>query len=79
MRPAAVGRHRDGTESAGEQRDPVGLDQRVDHECAPRLPLTIAAVATMDEHRRASEPIPHCAAGATALQITLVAFHRMTS
>jgi hypothetical protein len=36
-----------------------------------------AALTTMDEHRRASEPVSHCTTGATALRITLFAFHRI--
>jgi len=69
LRPAAVGRHRDRFEAAGEHGDSVGLDERVEHEGASRLPLAVAAMAAMHEHWRRGEPIAHRPAGASAFQI----------
>ncbi len=68
MRPAAVGRHADGLGLSREKRQATGLDERVEHEGAARLPLAVAAVAAMDEHRRRFEPIPNRAAGAAAFE-----------
>src|SRR5271165_1635774 len=68
MRASAVGRNRDGLGLALELLDPVGLDQRVDHEGAPRLPLTVLAMAAMDEHRPRRQPIAHSSARAAAFE-----------
>src|SRR5208282_2488603 len=68
LRPAARGWRRNGLGLAHELLDAVGLDQRVDHESAAGLPLAIAAVAAVDEHRLRREPVAHPAAGAAALQ-----------
>src|SRR5207248_2513227 len=45
--PAAVGRHRDWFEIAGQRGYSVGLDKRVEHEGASRLPLAIPAMTAM--------------------------------
>src|SRR6185312_225669 len=68
VRPAAIGRHRVGDRRAGEDRHPVGLDHGVDSKGRAGLPLAILAVAAMDEHRRALQPVPHRAAGASAFE-----------
>src|SRR5262249_59483381 len=65
----ARGGHGQGAGTAGEQRDAVGFDQGVDHEGAAGLPLTIAAVAAVHEHRWRGEPIPHRGAGAATLEV----------
>jgi hypothetical protein len=52
MRLAAVGRHADAGDIAREHDQPIGLDERVEHEGASSLPLAIAAMTTMHEHRR---------------------------
>src|SRR5262245_55058284 len=69
VRAPAIGGHRHGTGIAREQHDAAGLDQGVDHEGAAGLPLTIAAVAAVHEHRWRGEPIPHCGAGAATLEV----------
>src|SRR5208337_4325208 len=68
MRPAAVGRNRNGLRLAREHLDPVGLDQRIDDEGAASLPLAVLAVAAVNEHRLRTEPIANGAAGAAALE-----------
>src|SRR5271166_98644 len=68
MRPAAVGRNRNGLRLAREHLDPVGLDQRVDDEGAAGLPLAVLAVAAVHEHRLRTEPTANGAAGAAALE-----------
>jgi hypothetical protein len=51
MRSPALGRNRDPLRLAEEALDPVGLDQRVEHEGAAGLPLTVLAMAAVDKHR----------------------------
>ena len=53
---------------AGEQLDAVGLDQQVDHEGAPRLPLAVQAVAAMDEERLGREPVANLTARAASCE-----------
>ena len=47
--------------------DSVGLDKSVEYEGASGLPLAIAAMAAMHEHRPRDEPIAHRGTGASAL------------
>ena len=68
MRPATVGRHRAGDRIAGQQLDPIGLDQRVEHERGAGLALAILAVAAMHEHRFRVHAVAQPAAGATSVQ-----------
>src|SRR5271166_1517631 len=68
MRPAAVGRNRNGLRLAREHLDPVGLDQRVDDEGAAGLPLAVLAVSAVHEHRLRTEPVANGAASAAALE-----------
>src|SRR5262249_29842307 len=75
VRSAAVGRHRNRPRFAGNELDPVGLDQRIDDEGAAGLALAIAAVTAMHEHRHRTEVVSDRAAGATARQIVLAAAH----
>src|SRR5262249_17893399 len=51
----------------GDQLDPIGLDQEVDDERAPGLPLTVEAMAAVDEERLRREPVAHLTARAAAL------------
>ena len=53
---------------AGERRHPVGLDQRVQREGRPGLALAPAAVAAVDEQRRAVHPVADAAAVAAAVE-----------
>jgi len=59
MRAAAVGLQREYLWPAGEDFDVRGFDQRVDREGATRLPLAIAAMTAMHEHRRRRQPVTH--------------------
>ena len=52
VRTAAIGRHGDWFRNAGEQDDPVRLDERVEHEGASSLPLAIEAMTAVHEHRQ---------------------------
>src|SRR5262245_8358652 len=56
VRTAAVSRHCDWFWIAGEQDDPVCLDERIEHEGASSLPLAIEAMTAVHEHRRGVEP-----------------------
>jgi hypothetical protein len=58
--------NRDGL--ACEQLDPICLDQYVDDECASGLPLTVEAVAAVDEERIGCQAVADLAAGATTLE-----------
>jgi len=69
VRAATVGWHRDRFDIAGQQGYSVGLDKRVEHEGASRLPLAIATMTAMHEHRRRGELIPHRSTSASAFQI----------
>jgi hypothetical protein len=64
---AVVARHVHRLRPSGEQLDAVGLDQQVDHEGAARLPLTVQAVAAMDEERLGRQPIANGSAAAATL------------
>src|SRR5690606_33135830 len=50
----------------GERDDPIGLDQRIERERGAALALAPAAVAAVDEQRRALEAIADRPAGAAA-------------
>ena len=52
VRTAAISRHGDWFRNAGEQDDPVRLDERVEHEGASSLPLAIEAMTAVHEHRQ---------------------------
>jgi hypothetical protein len=62
-------RNRDHLRLAAEELDSVGLDQDVDDECAPRLPLTIQAMTAMDEERIGGKPVPNLSARAAAFRL----------
>jgi hypothetical protein len=51
--------------------DATLLDPHVEHECTARYLLAVAAVAGVHDQRRRRQPVPHCAAGASSLQIHL--------
>src|SRR4029079_15441174 len=54
---AVVARHVDRLRVAGEELDPVGLDQQVDDEGAAGLALAVQAVAAVDEERIRAEVV----------------------
>jgi hypothetical protein len=62
-----VARHVDRLRRGGKQLDPVRLDQQVDDECAPGLPLAVQAMTAMNEQRIRCEPVANGSAGAAAL------------
>jgi len=64
---AAVSRHRDRFGITGQHGDSVSLDESVEYESASGLPLAIAAMTAMHEHRQRDELIAHRGAGASAL------------
>jgi hypothetical protein len=66
---SAVSRHNDRFGITGQHGDSVGLDKSVEYESASGLPLAIAAMTAMHEHRQRDEPIAHSGTGASALQI----------
>src|SRR4029077_9088354 len=66
---AAVSRHCDRFGIAGQEGYSVGLDKRVEHERASGLPLAIAAMTAMYEHRPRDEPVAHRRTSASAFQI----------
>src|SRR5207248_1240582 len=70
LRTAVVARDVDRLRRAGEQLDAVGLDQHVDHECTPRLPLTVQTMAAVDEERVGPKPITHLPACAATFHRT---------
>jgi hypothetical protein len=57
------------------------FDQYVDDEGASRLPLTIQAVAAMDEHRTGVEPVMYVTASARSCQVAdhCASLHRDTA
>ena len=58
--------HRHGHRFPAEQLDGLGLDDRVEHESAPRQPLAVVAMATVDEHWLVKELVADGSAGAAA-------------
>jgi hypothetical protein len=62
-----VARKVDRLRLAGDQLDPVRLDQQVDHERAPGLALAVQAVAAVCEQRLRREPVADSSAGAATL------------
>ena len=61
---------------SAQQLDPVGFDQRIDDEGRTCLPLTPAAVTTMDEHRECVHAVAHAATGTPALDsLGFIDFH----
>jgi hypothetical protein len=58
LHTAVVPRHVHRLRLPREQLDPVGLDHHVDDERAPGLPLTVQAMAAVDEKRIGREAIP---------------------
>jgi hypothetical protein len=70
--PLATERRRvDDLRRAGQELDPVGLDQGVEHEGRASLALAPAAVAAMDEQRPAGQAVANLSAGAMTLQASL--------
>jgi hypothetical protein len=65
---AAAAGNGDRLQLSGEELDSVGLDQDVDDESAPGLPLTVQAVTAVDEERIGREAVANRSAGATALE-----------
>jgi hypothetical protein len=68
---------------AGRRRcttnDPVGLDQRGDHDCASRLSLTIAAVAAWTNTDALASRYCTAPEAQPPPRITLISFHQITS
>jgi hypothetical protein len=64
---AAAAGNGDRLRLSGEELDSVGLDQDVDDESAPGLPLTVQAVTAMDDERLGRKAIANRSAGAAAL------------
>ena len=65
---AAAAGHVDRVWFAGDQFDSIGLDEDIDDERAPGLPLAVEAVAAVCEQRFRREPVPNLSAGAAALE-----------
>ncbi len=68
MRAARRGRDGHRLRRAGQQFDPVGLVDGVQHEGAAGLALAVEAMAAVHEHGRIGQPITHLATGAAAFQ-----------
>ncbi len=68
MRAARRGRDGHRLRRAGQQFDPVGLVDGVQHEGAAGLALAVQAMAAVHEHGRRGQPIAHLATGAAAFQ-----------
>jgi hypothetical protein len=64
---AVVSRHGDRLRRCCEQLDSIGLDQQVDHERAPGLPLTIQAMTAVREERIGCQPVANLSARTAAL------------
>ena len=69
LRAAVVAWGFDLVRRSREQLQMVSLDQQIDDEGAAGLPLTVQAVAAMNEHRFRAEPVPKRAARAPALTV----------
>ena len=67
LRASVVAGHVHRLGVAGEQLHAVGLDQQVDDECAPGLPLTVQAMTAMREERLGREPVANRSACASTL------------
>ena len=65
---AAAAGNGDRLRLSGEELDSVGLDQDVDDESAPGLPLTVQAVTAVDKERIGREAVAKRPAGAAALE-----------
>jgi hypothetical protein len=63
---AAAAGHVDRLRLPGEQLDAVRLDQHVDDERAPGLPLAVQAVTAVREERLRREPISNLTTGTAA-------------
>jgi hypothetical protein len=65
---AAAAGNGDRLRLSGEELDSIGLDQDVDDESAPGLPLTVQAVTAVDEERLGCKAVANRSAGAAALE-----------
>ncbi len=65
---AVVARRVDRFGPSGQQLDPVGLHEQVDHERAAGLPLAVQTVTAVHEERLRRQPVADSPAGAPTVQ-----------
>jgi hypothetical protein len=64
-----VARSVDRLRIVGEEFDPVRLDEEVDDERAPGLPLAVKAVAAVNEERVGRQPVPNRSTGTASFAL----------